>query len=624
MFLSLTRKAIKAPLVLFKPVEKWLRKHAGDEAKRRRKAQRLASSMLSEFSRLGFTRKVGTKKNVKRQRVRFEYPLLMTREELWCPIDLKKLPTGIRTADIQEETVLQSMEDRLNHGVRVAFTATGKLCFVVKLAGAQFPEKFPVGKMQLPADAPALALPLGMCGDGEQGWVDLAKLPHLLVVGPTNKGKSTLIHAMLTTWISRNSSTDLHIWLADHKGGVELNRYKELQATRNKPGIIKNLSYKPEDTIFFLADALKETERRLETLRRHDASDIDDLAKMTGIHLPRIAVVIDEIFFLMLNKEKIDPGIGTAQAKRGGYTIRDWAEQLFAKIASSSRAAGIHLVIATQKTGKDVLTSLITANFETRLVFGCASMYDSIYVLGDSSAVGLPRGRVIFRREGGEMDEYQTCWISPDQTRLIINRIAKFGPDGGLGNADAARRMRDDSKLLVSVACNYFEGAFSIRSMYQHDQIRGSITKDRVEELAQRLERDGVLEPGGPRKPRRVARAFFNRVELLDLMYGPQSDQRPGQAADDTGQGQDVDDSAEYDRERGDTSEAQQQAGNVGLQADDERPDTSYDRADLPDHGEIENAGDEPELSGNIDSFLQRLEEPKPDAKPKRNAKPRD
>jgi hypothetical protein len=251
-------------------------------------------------------------------------------------------------------------------------------------------------------------------------------------------------------------------------------------------------------------------------------------------------------------------------------------------------------------------------------------MYDSIYVLGDSSAVGLPRGRVIFRREGGEMDEYQTCWISPDQTRLIINRIAKFGPDGGLGSADAARRMRDDSKLLVSVACNYFEGAFSIRSMYQHDQIRGSITKDRVEELAQRLERDGVLEPGGPRKPRRVARAFFNRVELLDLMYGPQSDQRPGQAADDTGQGQDVDDSAEYDRERGDTSEAQQQAGNVGLQADDERPDTSYDRADLPDHGEIENAGDEPELSGNIDSFLQRLEEPKPDAKPKRNAKPRD
>ena len=621
MFLSLTRKAIKAPLVLFKPVEKWLRKHAGDEAKRRRKAQRLASSMLSEFSRLGFTRKVGSKKNVKRQRVRFEYPLLMTREELWCPIDLKKLPTGIRTADIQEETVLQSMEDRLNHGVRVAFTATGKLCFVVKLAGAQFPEKFPVGAVHLPADAPPLAFPLGMGGSGEQGFADLARLPHLLVVGPTGKGKSTLIHTLLTTWVGRNSSTDIELWLADHKGGVELNRYRDLKATRNKPGIVRRFTYKPDDTVGMLQDGLKEIERRLNTLRQHDCSDLADLLRCTGIYLRPIVVVIDEIFFLMLNKEKIDPGTG---GKRGGYTIRDWAEQLFAKIASSGRAPGVHLVIATQKTGKDVLTSLITANFETRIVFGVASMYDSIYVLGDSSATGLPRGRAILRHEGGAMDEYQTPWISPDQTRLIIGRIARYGPDGGLGNADAARRMRDDVKLLVKVACEQFDGAFSIRSMYQHEQVKGSITKDRVEELAQRLERDGVLEPGGPRKPRRVARAFFNRVELLDLMYGPQADQRPNGDQADAGQVQDVEISQEYDREGGDTSEAQQQAGKAGSQDAEECPDTSYDRANLPDHAALENAGDDPDLPGTIDSFLQRLEEPKPDAKPKRNAKPRD
>lgn len=591
-----------------KPLGGLLRMFGGDKMKRRRRAERLASTMLSEFSRLGFTRQVGSRKKVKRQRVCFEYPLLLTRDELWCPINLAKLPTGIRTADIQEETVLKSLEDRLNHGVRVQFAANGKLCFVVKLAGAQFPERFAISQMDIPADAPPLALPLGMGGDGEQRWVDLARMPHLLIVGPTNKGKSTFVHAMLTTWISRNSSTDLNIWLADHKGGVELNRYKELQVTRNKPGIIKKFTFRPEETVFMLADALKEVERRLETLRRHDASDVDDLGKMTGIHLPRIAIVIDEIFFLMLNKDKVDPGIGTAQAKKGGYTIRDWAESLFAKIASSSRAAGIHLVIATQKTGKDVLTSLITANFETRLAFGTASMYESIYVLGDSSATGLPPGRVIFRSEGGDMQEYQTCWISPSQTRLMISRIAKFGPDGGLGSVDAARRFRDDAKLLVKVSCDFFEGSFAIRSMYQHDQIKGSITKDRVEEMAQRLERDGVLEPGGPRKARKVARAFFNRTDLLDIMYGPQADLRPDSPSDAPGHAQDIGDDPTPAPSRGASAEPQQDAAIIVVDSTAECPDTSYDQADTPDMGDVE-------LDSSIDTFLHSLEEPKPKRK---------
>lgn len=456
-------------------LRRFLLVRGGEEARRRREAQRYASLVLSELSRLGFTRRVarGRKKRGAVQRVRFEYPLLLTHDELWMPLDLRRLPVGVRTNDLRDENVLQSLQDRCHAGVRVDELPTGKMCFVVRIGGASFPEVFPIGAFKLPTEAPPLAFPLGLDEAGEHRWADLADLPHLLIVGPTNKGKSTLIHSMLTTWVSRNTPGDIEIWLADHKGGAELNRYKPLMGTRQHPGIVRRFSYKPEDTIQLLEAAQKELERRLELMRKEDASDVDDYARQTGVYMRRIAIVIDEIFFLMLNREKIDvdPGKGI---KRGGFTIRDWAEHLFAKIASAGRAPGVHLVIATQKTGKDVLTSMITANFENRVVFGLADMYQSIYILGSGDAEGLPKGRVIFRDAGGVLAQMQAPLIKPDQTRLLLNRIARYGPDGGLGKADDARRFRDDAKLLVTVACEQFEGAFAISRMYQHERIRGS------------------------------------------------------------------------------------------------------------------------------------------------------
>lgn len=576
----------------------------GDQARRCKKAQQLATTLLHELDRLGFTRKVGTRKHVSYQRVKFEYPLVLTPEELWCPINLRKLPVGVRTDDLRDETVLHSLEDRLGAAVRFDYLRTGKFCYVIRLQGAAFPERFPIGAVTLPVEAPPLAFPLGIDGSGEQLWSDLAKLPHLLIVGPTGKGKSTFVHDILTTWISRNEPYDIELWLADHKGGVELNRYQELAAKRNKEGIIRRFTYKPEETIGMLQAALKEIDRRLDILRSNDCSDLGDLARMTGRYLRPIAIVIDEIFFLMLNKEKIDPEAG--KGKKSGYTIRDWAEQLFAKIASAGRAPGVHLIIATQKTGKDVLTSLITANFETRAIFGVASMYESIYVLGNSAAVGLPKGRIIFRAEGGEMLEVQTPYISADQTRLIISRIARYGPDGGLGHADESRRLREDAKLLVNVACDYFQGAFAIRQIYQHDQIKGVVNKARVEEVGRILERDGVLESGGPRRARRVARAVFNRPELLDAMYGPQpgdAELRPETLQMPPGHTQDVTDSLESDPEKADTSRALGNAEKPDSELRPERPDTSCVLENRP------TCAPDPALPGFVDSFLYSLDE---------------
>lgn len=492
----------------------------GDAARRRRRAHQLVRGLSAELHRLGFSRRSfkGRKKS-KLQRVRFESPLLLTRDELWVPIDLRRLPNGVRTNELREEDALRSIEERLNTLIRLDSLANGKLCFVLRISGQAFPEIMPISAFKLPADAPTLAFPLGLDGEGGHAWADLAALPHLLVVGPTMKGKSTFVHTMLTTWISRNTDRDIELWLADHKGGVELNRYRDLMGGRTRAGIVRRFSYQPSETIEFLLAAMRELDRRNEVLRQADCSDVADYARNTGQHLRRIVIVIDEIFFLMLNKEKVDPDGQSGK----GMTISAWAEHLFAKLASAGRAAGIHLVIATQRIGKDVLTPLITANFETRAVFGVADMYQSIYIIGDSSAVGLPAGRIVFRSEGGQMREIQTPLIKPDQTRLLIHRIARYGPDGGLGKADEARRFAEDAKLLVTVACEEYEGRIAVNEIWQHARIKGAIRKDRVVEICKRLERDEVLLAGGPRKARRVATAYFGRPELLDTIYGPQA-----------------------------------------------------------------------------------------------------
>jgi hypothetical protein len=491
----------------------------GDAAKRRRLARKKASQILSELTILRF---VSKSRKGKVQKVRFEYPLLLTRDELWCPLDLRSRPAGITTEMFRDEAVVKSLEDRLHSAVRIDTLANGKLCYVVRLAGTSFPEVFGINAFKLPPEAPPLAFPVGITGEGEHSWVDLANLPHLLLVGSTGKGKSNFVHAMLCTWISRNSPNDIEIWLADHKGGAELNRYKSLMPVKGAPGIVRRFSYKPEDTIALLEAAQKEMEKRLELLRQADASDVDDYARQTGQYMRRIAIVIDEIFFLMLNKQKIDSQPGS---NKRGFTISAWAEHLFAKIASAGRAPGVHLVIATQKTGKDVLTPMITANFESRIVFAMSDMYQSIYAIGNSDAVGLPKGRVIFRGEAGEMTEIQSPRIAPDQTRLLVNRIARYGPDGGLGRKDEATRFLAEAKLLLLIASERLGGDFARAKLLAQDGVRGVITQERFGEIATRLERDGVLDPGGPRKARRVSRGYLNRPHLLDTLYGDPPDQ---------------------------------------------------------------------------------------------------
>ena len=232
---------------IIKRMKPWFRSFGGDAGKRRKRAQQIATAMQDEFGRLGFTKTItmkGKKGKTKRQRVKFDYPLLMTQDELWLPIKHTSLPTGVRPDDLREEGVVRSLEDRLNVGVRIDCLPTSTLCFVVRLGGSTFPAKYSLNAFETPEEASPLAFPLGVNSYGGQVVGDLIDFKHLLVAGATGGGKTTLYHSIITTLISRNSPDTLELWWIDMKR-TEFALYRPLMGKRDQPGIVRHIAVDP-------------------------------------------------------------------------------------------------------------------------------------------------------------------------------------------------------------------------------------------------------------------------------------------------------------------------------------------------------------------------------------------
>jgi energy-coupling factor transporter ATP-binding protein EcfA2 len=476
---------------------------------RRREARRLAKTVLHEYRRLGFSKAIVAKKGKRKwQHVQFEEPVLMTVDDLWMPIDLQRLPVGVKTNDLRDENVLKSLEDRLNRAVRYDQLANGKICLVVRVSGSKFPARVGIAQFSIPQDAHELTFVLGVDREGEKRFTDIETLKHLLVVGATGGGKTTLIHSMLYAFITRNSHDDIEIWLADMKAGAELGRYSQLAGTKKEPGIVRHIAKDSEAAILMLDNALSEIMRRNKLMAQHNASNLADLRNLTGERLRRIVVIVDEFAMLMLDKNKFNT-----------TTVGRMAENIITKIASLGRSAGVHLVIATQMINKEVISGMILANFENRIAFSVADWRKSQLVIETSEAVNLPPGRCIFKF-GGKTEEFQAPYITPEQTRLEISRVARHGPVG-LGEDEEQGRFLREAKLLLSMAVKELDGKVTRNKLLQMEGIRGVISWERFAEITARLERDRVIEKyGGRGQGRRIVPVFHNNLALLDSMYG--------------------------------------------------------------------------------------------------------
>lgn len=249
-----------------------------------------------------------------------------------------------------------------------------------------------------------LLLPVGVDVNGKQHSVDLARAPHLMIAGSTGAGKSVTMHSFIHTLTMQNSPDSLQLILIDPK------RTEFIQFS-NQPHLINKIITETDEAAYALEWALEEMERRYTLLAQKRVRDIDEYIK-AGFNMAKIVIVIDELSDLMLTNEKrvvvtqegissskanemraqrrdgkLPPGVREEETKE--ISISKDIENSIVRLAQKARAAGIHLIVATQRPSVDVITGIMKANFVTRIAFMTASATDSQVILDEPGAENL-------------------------------------------------------------------------------------------------------------------------------------------------------------------------------------------------------------------------------------------
>ena len=234
----------------------------------------------------------------------------------------------------------------------------------------------------------------------------IGQLPHMLVAGSTGSGKSVCLNALLISLIYRLSPEDLKIILIDPKQ-VEFNLYNDLPQM-----LVPKVITDPERAMQSLDWAIKEMERRFTMFAQARVRNIDEYNATEEVitelnpKMPYIVIVVDEIGDLMLfNKKEIEDKIQ--------------------KLTQKSRAAGIHLVVATQRPSVDVITGKIKANLPIRIAFAVASFADSKTIIDHSGAENLlGRGDMLYSpTDQPEPTRIQGAYVTNEEVEAVVEYI---------------------------------------------------------------------------------------------------------------------------------------------------------------------------------------------------------
>jgi S-DNA-T family DNA segregation ATPase FtsK/SpoIIIE len=220
-----------------------------------------------------------------------------------------------------------------------------------------------------------LALALGRDVSGQPVVADLIKMPHLLIAGTTNSGKSVCITSIALCLVMNNSPEDLKLIMFDPKM-VELVRYNEL------PHLLGKVETNQDRMQAALQWTIQEMDNRYKLLEASKARDLESynrkMQRRGQVTLPRIVVMIDELADLMMSRP-------------------EQTEFSLVRLAQLARATGIHLVVATQRPSAEIVTGLIKANFPARISFNVATSVDSRVILDVAGAETLlGKGDMLF------------------------------------------------------------------------------------------------------------------------------------------------------------------------------------------------------------------------------------
>ncbi len=337
----------------------------------------------------------------------------------------------------------------------------------------------------------SLSIALGKDVSGK-GWLyDLPRMPHLLVAGATNSGKSVCLNSVIVSLLYQNNPDDLRFIMVDPKR-VELPIYNGI------PHLLTPVITDVNKTINALKWCLNEMDRRFEILSKSGKRNIQayNVSPKTE-NMPYIVFIIDELADLMV----------AASKDIEGSVIR---------LAQMSRAVGIHLVLATQRPSVDVITGLIKANMPARIAFSVASGVDSKTILDSLGAEKLlGQGDMLFiTAEISKPKRLQGAYVSDNEIKKIVNYIKEKG-----GSADYLEGITDRQKVhgIASVGLNgtrgdedelFAEAKEVIVNMGKASasllQRRLSIGYARAARILDELEEAGVVGPSNGSKPREI------------------------------------------------------------------------------------------------------------------------
>ncbi|MBI4374839.1 MAG: DNA translocase FtsK 4TM domain-containing protein [Elusimicrobia bacterium] len=270
----------------------------------------------------------------------------------------------------------------------------------------------------MPLEAPLLSFALGLSAAGEPMSADLQKMPHLLVAGATNSGKSVCLHALILSMLFRARPDEVKFMMIDPKR-LELTFYDGIPhlfdptSPADKVSVITN----PKEAAKSLGALVKLMERRYEKFQLFGVRNIDSYNREADKRgHPReffIVVVIDELADLML-------------------VAQDKVEDSIQRLTQMARAVGIHLVLATQRPSVDVITGVIKANLPCRIALQVISKVDSKVILDGVGAESLQgRGDMLYLAAGAQKPERcQGAYVSEEETTRIAEYLRSQGkPD---------------------------------------------------------------------------------------------------------------------------------------------------------------------------------------------------